>query len=130
MIRRRAATTRTWWCWRGDWTVCRSREERYAFEVGNRWILAMCIGLAPCASGCGTAGDTPSQAGTSPDGGHGGVAASEGGSSSDGATGEADGAFLEVELDAGAPPCADAGSLFVEVTGDGPPQTYVAGCEL
>jgi hypothetical protein len=99
-------------------------------RLGNRWMLATCIGLAPCASGCGTAGDTPSQAGTSRDGGHGGIAASEGGSSSDGATGEADGAFLEVELDAGAPPCADAGSLFVEVTGDGPPQTYVAGCEL
>ena len=114
----------------GDWIVGRSREGRYAFEVGNRWTLAMCIALAPCASGCGTAADTPSQVGTSAVGGRGGIAASEGGSSSDGATGEEDGAFLEVESDAGAPPCADAGRLFVEVTGDGPTQTYAAGCEL
>jgi hypothetical protein len=89
----------------------------------------MCIALAPCASGCGTA-DTPSQAGTSTDGGHGGIAATEGGSSSNGATGEGGGAFLAGELDAGSPPCADAGSLFVEVMGDGPTQTYAAGCEL
>jgi hypothetical protein len=90
----------------------------------------MCIALAPCASGCGTGADTPSQAGANADGGHGGIAASEGGSSSDGATGEWGGAFLAGEPDAGAPPCADAGSLFVEVTGDGPTQTYAAGCEL
>jgi hypothetical protein len=86
----------------------------------------MCIALAPCASGCGRAGDTPSQAGTSADGGDGGIAASEGGSSSGGGAG----VFLDVESDADAPPCADAGSLFVEVTGDGPMQAYAAGCEL
>jgi hypothetical protein len=89
----------------------------------------MCVALGACASGCGTAGDTPSKAGTTADGGR-GVAASEGGNAPEAAVDESDGGFLAVELDADAPPCADAGSLFVEVAGDGPPQTYAAGCEL
>jgi hypothetical protein len=48
----------------------------------------------------------------------------------DGASPEPDaGGFFAAPPDASSPsPCADAGDLFVEVTGDGPVQTYQAGC--